>query len=50
MFPFIDFGTLNMKMVTERLDWLQFQKKLSNLIIRALHTIFLTYCILTGLP
>jgi hypothetical protein len=42
MFPFIDFGMLNTKMVTKRLDWLKFKKKLSNLVIHALHTIFLT--------
>jgi hypothetical protein len=42
MFPFIDSGMLNTKMVTKRLDWLQFQKKLSNLVIHALYTIFLT--------
>jgi hypothetical protein len=40
MFPLIDFGMLNTKMVSKRLNWLQFQKQLSNLVIHDLHTIF----------
>ena len=42
MLPFIDFGTLNKKMPTKKLDWLQFTRKINQPVIDALHTIFLT--------
>jgi hypothetical protein len=56
MFPFIDFGTLNTKMVTKKLDCLQRGKKKKNiyiylyiLVIHASHTILLAQRVLTGL-
>ena len=49
MFPSTDFGTLNMKMATERLDWLQFVRKINRQVIRALSTISVTQCALAYL-
>jgi len=38
-----------MKMATERLDWLQFARKINEQVIRALCTISVTQCALTDL-
>jgi hypothetical protein len=38
-----------MKMGKERLDWLQFARKINKQVIHALYTISVTQCTLTGL-
>jgi hypothetical protein len=50
IFPFVDFGMLNKKIAMKGIDWVQFPRKINLLVIPALHTISLTYWILTGVP